>query len=108
MENKTMKKPFLPIAVLFVLSMLLIVGGKSVLTGWNVDYRVLLVGNSLLFAATWLGFTLQTKALRNNNPQVFVRMMYSNLLVKFFVVVLAVNRIPTFGGGAAAARLRNS
>jgi iron(III) transport system permease protein len=30
------------------------------------------------------------------------------MLVITFVVVMAVNRIPAFGGGAAAARLRNS
>ena len=30
------------------------------------------------------------------------------MLVITFAVVMAVNRIPTFGGAAAAARLRNS
>jgi len=54
-----------------------------------VDFRVLLGGNVLLFGVTAVSFYLYSKALRNNNPHVFVRMMYGSLIIKMFACIIA-------------------
>ena len=89
MGNKTSGRPFLPILVLFILSSLLIWIARSWLEGWNMDYRVLLAGNAILFLATAISFYLYSKALRNANVQAFLRMVYSSLLIKMVFCIAA-------------------
>jgi hypothetical protein len=89
MENKAGTKSFLPIGVVFVVFSLFIVLGRPLLAEGRMDYRVLLGGNILLFGVTAASFYLYTKALRNNNPHAFVRMMYGSLLVKMVACLLA-------------------
>ncbi len=90
MENNVNGRAVVPVLVLFVLSSVFVGIGRSLLAGWGVDYRVLLVGGGLLFLVTLVSFSLYSKALRNANVQVFLRMMYSSVLVKMFVCLLAV------------------
>ena len=95
MENKVGNRPFLPgiflrtIAIVFVLFSLIIFLARGWLASGRFDYRVLLGGNLLLFGVTAVSFYLYSKALRNNNPHAFVRMMYGSLLVKIFACLLA-------------------
>jgi hypothetical protein len=89
MENKVGYKSFLPIGVVFVVFSLFIILARPALAAGRFDYRVLLVGNALLFGVTSVSFYLYTKSLRNKNPHAFVRMMYSSLLVKMFTCLLA-------------------
>lgn len=103
MENKAGNKSFLPIGVVFVVFSLFIVVARSLLAGNRIDYRVLLGGNVLLFGVTAVSFYLYTKALRNNNPHAFVRMMYGSLLVKMFACLLAT-LIYAWAAGPAVSR----
>jgi len=89
MENKSSIKSFLPIGVVFLVFTLFFVAGRPLLAEGRVDYRVLLGGNILLFGVTAVSFYLYTKALRNNNPHAFVRMMYGSLLVKMVACLVA-------------------
>ena len=89
MENKAPGRAFLPIALIFIVSTLLIVAGRSWLGGWDMDFRVLLIGNGILFLATGLSFYLYSKALRNQNIQAFLRMVYSSLLIKMGFCIAA-------------------
>src|SRR5882757_5736883 len=99
MENKTPGKSFWPISALFIVVILLALAGRNWLVAqWNLDYMVLLVGNTVLFLATAFSFYLYSKALRNNNVQVFLRMMYSSLLVKM-VFCLAATLLYLFVSG---------
>ncbi len=98
MENKVGNRSFLPILVIFVVSSLFIVLAQPLLVEGRFDYRVLLVGNILLFGVTAISFYLYTKALRNNNPHAFVRMMYGSLLVKVFVCLAATFVYASFAG----------
>jgi len=108
MENKAGIKSFLPIGVVFVIFSLFFVAGRLLLEQGRVDYRVLLGGNILLFGVTAVSCYLYTKALRNNNPHAFVRMMYGSLLIKMVACLVAtliyawvagpgVNKIAIFG-----------
>lgn len=90
MENKTPGKAFWPIAVIFIVITLLVLAVRDWLAGqWNMDFMVVLVGNAVLFLATAFSFYLYSRALRNNNVQVFLRMMYSSLLVKMLLCLVA-------------------
>ena len=100
MENKASGRPFLPIVIIFILSSLLFVGARQWLTARKVDYIVLLCGNGILFLATALSFYLYSKALRNANVQVFLRMLYASLLIKM-VFSLAATLLYLFFAGAA-------
>ena len=85
MENRSVFGAFRPIFVLFI--------GIDILLGiiswlgadWNVPVKVLIIGNTLLFAATGLSFFLYRKGLVDKNVQVFLRMMYSSLLLKMVI-----------------------
>ena len=46
---------------------------------------VLFSGNLILFVATGASFYLYNKALHNNNMHIFLRMMYSSLLIKMLI-----------------------
>jgi hypothetical protein len=68
-----------------------------------MDYLVLLTGNGILFLATGLSFYLYSKALRNANVQVFLRMLYTSLLIKM-VSCLAATLLYLFLAGAAVSK----
>ena len=89
MENKAASRAFLPICWIFIILSVLMVLSRSLMAGWGVDFRVLLGGNVLLFGVTAVSFYLYSKALRNNNPHVFVRMMYGSLIIKMFACIIA-------------------
>jgi hypothetical protein len=99
MENKTTGRSFLPIALTFVLSSLFIWIARSLLAGWDMDYRVLLVGNGILFLATGLSFYLYSKALRSANVQAFLRMLYASLLIKMVFCIAATLLYLFLAGG---------
>jgi hypothetical protein len=99
MENKTPGKSFWPIAAIFVIVALLALTARNWLAErWNMDYLVLSVGNLVLFLATTFSFYLYSRALRNKNIQVFLRMMYSSLLIKM-VFCLAATLLYLFVAG---------
>jgi len=99
MENKTPGKAFWPIAVIFIVITLFVLAVRNWLaTQWNMDFMVVLVGNAVLFLTTAFSFYLYSKALRNNNVQVFLRMMYSSLLVKMLFCLVAVLLYLFIGG----------
>ena len=89
MENKLLGRPFLPIAIVFFVASVFITFGRNLLVSWNTDFLVLMAGNAILFGVTTISFILYSKALRNSNIQVFLRMVYGSLLVKMMVCLLA-------------------
>jgi hypothetical protein len=90
MKNKVFGRAFVPIFVVFLVLYLLIVGLSAILHEWNVDDRVLLGGNAVLFFVTAVSYWLHIKSLRSANPHVVVRMVYGSLLVKMLVCLVAV------------------
>jgi len=91
MENNSITgKSLRPIVVIFVVIALLVLATRSWLAAqWSMDFIVVLVGNTVLFLATVFSFYLYSKALRNSNTQLFLRMMYSSLLVKMIFCLAA-------------------
>src|SRR5258708_37491434 len=103
MKNKAPGRPFLPIVIIFIVSSLFFLAARQWLAARNMDYIVLLSGNGILFLATALSFYLYSKALRNANVQVFLRMLYASLLIKM-VFSLAATLLYLFLAGAAVSK----
>ena len=103
MENKAPGRPFLPIVIIFIVSSLFFLTSRQWLAGKKLDYLVLLSGDGILFLATALSFYLYSKALRNPNTQVFLRMLYTSLLIKM-VACLAATLLYIYVAGAAVSK----
>ncbi|MEO8821922.1 MAG: hypothetical protein ABI374_13830 [Ginsengibacter sp.] len=83
-------KKFIPVVGLFLLvNMILLIFGSSLKeSGFNIGF--LLVANAILFLITFFGFYVQTKGVRSTNVNAFIRGVYSSLLIKMFIIVVAI------------------
>jgi hypothetical protein len=77
------------LALVIIFSNAFIVAGKNLLEKWGVDPTVLSIGNFILIIVTLLSFWLSRRALKSDNPNVFVRAMYVNVMIKLFVCIAA-------------------
>lgn len=74
---------------LFIGVTIVALAGKDWLAQYHIDWRVVALGNFLLFDTGILSFFIMTKTLQSANPQAFVRAMYGSFIVKFFVLAIA-------------------
>ena len=88
-EKAGVGRAFAPIGIVFVAASLFIWLGRGLLADWKTDPLVLAGGNILLFLVTLISSGLYSKALRNANMHVFVRVMYGSLLIKMLVCLIA-------------------
>lgn len=89
METKQNRKPFLPIALIFIITTLILVFTPSLDFLWGMDRTVMLVGNTILFLATAISFFLFKSSLQNNNVHAFLRMIYGGMFAKMLIVLFA-------------------
>jgi hypothetical protein len=82
-------QPFLPIIVVFVVSTLVFILVPSLDFLWNMDKRVMIAGNAILFIATFISFNLFTRSLANNNVHAFLRMIYGGMFAKMLICLFA-------------------
>lgn len=82
-------RPFLPVVILFIILNGFFISGKNLLTKWNADQTVLIVGNLILFFATLLSFLLSIRGLKSDNPNAVVRSVYGSFMIKFFTCIIA-------------------
>lgn len=66
-----------------------LIAGKNILVKWGVDTTVVSFGNLILVVVTFLSFWLSRRSLKSENPNVFVRAMYANVMIKLFVCIAA-------------------
>lgn len=88
--NQSLLKKLLPVIVFFILinALVVIFGYALIAAGFNVGF--LLAANVILFILTCFGFFIQTKGVRSTNVHAFIRGVYSSLLLKMFVIVIAI------------------
>jgi hypothetical protein len=89
MQDKNSFKTFLPFIVIFFAINLLLLVLKSPLQKWNVDWNVLMVGNLILFFATFFSFLIFRRGLGDSNPHVFMRMTYGGMIVRMGICLIA-------------------
>ena len=81
--------PVRPMILVFIVLNGFFIAGKNMLARWGVDQSVVIVGNLVLFVVSLVSFLLSRRSLKSDNPNVFVRTMYSNFMIKLFACVAA-------------------
>ncbi|MFL5788405.1 MAG: hypothetical protein ACJ748_10155 [Flavisolibacter sp.] len=82
-------KLFLPVQLVFLAIGIFVITAKGLMAAWNIDIRVLTIGNLLLFFITSFSFNLAKKGINNTNPNVFFRYVYVSIMIKLFACVIA-------------------
>lgn len=83
------KRPFIPVTVLFLLLTAIFVLGKNLFEKWGFSTMVLISGNLLLYTVTAFSFAISYKGLNATNPHAFIRSIYGSVMIKFFVFAIA-------------------
>jgi hypothetical protein len=81
---------FFPVIVLFVLINAIVFIFKSFLELHGFSTGFLLIANLLLFALSFFGLFIQMNALKSSNTNAFIRGVYSSLIMKIFIVIIAL------------------
>ena len=89
MIKKRFKK-FFTVILFFIVLNAFFISGKKMLARWDVDQDVVILGNLILFIITLLSFSLGLRGLKNPNPHAFVRSVYSSMMIKLFLCIIAV------------------
>ncbi len=55
----------------------------------DIDGTVVIIGNFILFLVSLFALIITQRSFRSENPQAFVRAVYSGFIIKFFVVAIA-------------------
>ncbi len=84
------KRTLLLLTIVFVVLNALFIVFAARLAAANVDNEVLIVTNLLLYILSILTHFMQVNALKNKNPQVFVRTVMAGTMIKLFVLATAV------------------
>jgi len=90
MTTKGLTRSFLPLLSIFFIASGLFLSRPPIFSRWNVDVNVLLIGNLILFMATILSFFLFTRSFYSKNAHAIVRTMYSGVLIKMMMCLVAV------------------
>src|SRR5260221_13954622 len=78
------------LVLIFIVFSIFFLTASSLLTKWNIDNKILLAGNVLLFIINLVIFFMQRKALLNSNPNFFVRSVMAGMMIKLFTIAIAV------------------
>ena len=82
-------RTLLPLILVFIILNSLIISFKTFLEGHGFDRDFLVIANLLLFILSVSAFLLQRRAFLSPNPNAFVRGVYSAILIKLFVCMIA-------------------
>jgi len=83
-------KDLLPFIILFILFNNFFLFGKNILAKWGVDNLVLIIANSVFFIINIVAYAMQKKALKNANPNVFIRSVMAGMMIKMAICIIAV------------------
>ena len=85
-----MQKKYAPVVILFVLVNLIVLIFRSFLEANGFDIGFLIIANAILFMLSILGFVIQMRGLKSTNVNAFIRSLYSSLLAKMVIIMIAV------------------
>lgn len=89
MDNKSFIRVFLPVLLIFIITNGFFLTAGTLASKWNISTDIVIGGNLVLFVATGVSFFLYYKALRNNNVQIFLRMIYGGMFLKMMICLFA-------------------
>jgi len=88
MERESVRA-FVPVAVIFIVTTIIFIAVPTLDFLWNMDKRVMIAGNVILFIATLVSFYLFSRSLGNNNVHAFLRMIYGGMFAKMLICLFA-------------------
>lgn len=88
--NTESKKLFSPIILAFIILNALILIFRSFLEKAGFDNDLLIIANLFFFILSIAALFLQYKGLRSDNANVFIRGVYSAILLKLFICIIVV------------------
>lgn len=62
---------------------------KGIFGQYGIDGTVVIVGNFILFLVSLFALIITQRSFQSENPQAFVRAIYSSFIIKFFVVAIS-------------------
>lgn len=80
------RKTILPLALLFIFLNTAFLLMPSFFERYGINRDVLIVANTLLFLSNFIVFLLQKKALKNANPNVFIRSVMAGTMIKMVII----------------------
>ncbi|MDR0793478.1 MAG: hypothetical protein LBE82_09245 [Chitinophagaceae bacterium] len=86
MRKFKIDRNYLYLLILFVASSCVFLALKGNQPSGKIDYNVAEAGNVLLFLLAVIGCTMHLKAVKNSNPNVFVRSIMLVMIIKFFAL----------------------
>jgi hypothetical protein len=89
MNNNSLVRSFLPLILIFVITSAICLVFSASLANWGIDAKVLLVGNIILIAATFISFMFYRRSLANNHAPFFLRMIYSAMFTKMMICIFS-------------------
>jgi hypothetical protein len=87
--KKNRFRAFIPVLLIFVILNGMFITGRPWLRRLDADQDVVIIGNVLLFLITLASYAIAQKGLNHPNPHAFVRSVYSGLMIKLFVCIIA-------------------
>lgn len=96
---KSFSKFLLPVFIVFIVLLLGIFIFKDQLQAKGFDVSMLLIANAFLLLLQLISFALQGRALKNKNPNVFVRAVMGGMMIKMFTSVIVVLVYALASGG---------
>jgi hypothetical protein len=86
MENNrpNARKALIPLVLVFILINSALLFSRSSLTEMGLDVSVLMTANILLFLIFFISLWLHLRSMANSSTHVFMRNMYSGMLLKLF------------------------
>ena len=79
-----------PLFFVFIFINILILTSEKYLASLNISDHVLMFSNLFFLSITLLSIAIQEKALKNKNPNVFIRSVMTGMIIKMFSTAIAV------------------
>lgn len=83
------RKAIFPIAFIFIFLNTIFIVNRPFFERHNIDKDVLIAANAILFISTFITILLLQRALKNSNPNVFVRTMMAGTVIKLLAIALS-------------------
>jgi hypothetical protein len=87
---KLFNKVLLPLLILFLLINIFIFTASGLWQKYSVDTSVLVGANLLFLILAFIVYGVQQSALKNPNPNAFIRSIIGGTMIKMFGTVIAV------------------
>ena len=87
---KKSRSVLLPVVLIYIMFNSFFLLAVNFLTKWGLNNTVLIIANLLFFTITLIAFFMQQKALKNSNPNVFVRSVMGGMMIKMGICIVGV------------------